>query len=201
MAEEKKVLAGKKKGFTTQEIVLLAVLGVVFGILNVVLGQVPQWAGAIGGCLLSAAVGGFVQISQTLGGYIVRRPGAATLVMLINVAAQFLAGNPTGALLFVFGLAQGIPADLVFACRGYGKKPIGFWTMFIAAGMANMGCQLVFPLLFEWQYTGLEFILSLPASFIGGGIEGGIIAWLLAKALDRTGLIQNIRKNSDKSVA
>jgi len=192
-------MAEKKKGFTTQEIILLAVLGVVFGILNVVLGQVPQWAGAIGGPLFSAAVGGFVQISQTLGGYIVRRPGAATLVMLINVAAQFLAGNPTGALLFAFGLAQGIPADLVFACRGYGKKPIGFWTMFIAAGMANVGCQLIFPLLFEWSYSGTEFVLSLFTSFIGGGIEGGIIAYILAKALDRTGLIQSIRKNSDKN--
>lgn len=184
-----------KKGYTTQEIVLLAVLGVVFGILNVVLGQLPQWAGAVGGCLLSAAVGGFVQISQTLGGYIVRRPGAATIVMLINVAAQFLAGNPTGAVLFLFALAQGIPVDLVYACRGYGKKSIGLWTMLIAGGMGNLGCQLLFPIIFEWTYSSWEYILSLPCAFIGGAIEGGLVAWILAKALDRTGLIQGIRKN------
>lgn len=180
--------------YTTQEIVLLAVLGVIFGVTNVFLGALPQWGGALGGPLASAALGGFVQISQVLGGYIVRRPGAATLTMMINVTTQFLAGNPAGVILFPFGLAQGLGAEIVFAMMRYRKFSIA--SMFSAGGLANVGSQLMFVVLFGWSAAWSIYYASLPVAFIGGGLEAGLIAWGLGLALDRTGLIQSVRRLS-----
>lgn len=180
--------------YTTQEIVLLAVLGVIFGVVNVFLGALPQWGGALAGPLASAALGGFVQISQVLGGYIVRRPGAATLTMMINVTAQFLSGNPAGVILFPFGLAQGLGAEVAFAARGYRK--IGLGTMLAAGGLANVGSQLMFVFLFGWNAAWSIYYASLPVAFVGGAVEAGLIAWGLGLGLDRTGLIQSIRRLS-----
>lgn len=178
--------------YTTQEFVLLAVLGVIFGVLNVFLGALPQWGGAIGGPLASALLGGFVQISQVLGGYIVRRPGAATLTMLINVTTQFLAGNPAGVILFPFGLAQGLGAEIAFAAMRY--RGFGVGTMLTAGGLANVGSQLMFVFLFGWNAAWSIYYASLPVAFIGGALEAGLVAWALGLALDRTGLIQSVRR-------
>lgn len=180
--------------YTTSEIVLLAVLGVVFGVANVFLGALPQWAGALMGPMLAGLVGGFVQISQVLGGYIVRRPGASTLTMMINVATQFLAGNPAGIILFAFGLGQGLGAEAAFAVTGYRNYKL--WVMLLAGGLASVGSQLVFIIFFSWDPTTGSYLLSLVIAFVAGVFEAGLPAWLLAKALERTGLVANIMRQS-----
>jgi energy-coupling factor transport system substrate-specific component len=181
-------------GYSTQELVLIAVTGVIFGVLNVFLGALPQWGGAVAGPLAAAALGGFVQISQCLTGWIVRRPGIATLTMMINVATQFLAGNPAGTILFAFGAAQGFGAEIAFLLKGY--KNFTVWTMLLAGGLANVGSQVMFVFLFGWKANQGSFYLSLLVAFLASTIEAGLIAWLLAKALDHTGLIRSIRKQS-----
>jgi len=180
--------------YTTQEIVLLAVLGIVFGVANVFLGALPQWGGAIGGPLAAAALGGFVQISQALGAWIVRRPGASTLTMMINVTAQFLAGNPAGVILFPFGFAQGFGAELAFMGKRY--RNFGLGTMLVAGGLANVGSQLMFVALFGWKLAWSIFYASLPVAFVAGMFEAGLIAWFLAVGLDKTGLVQSVRRLS-----
>jgi energy-coupling factor transport system permease protein len=188
---------GKKKSifaYTTSEIVLLAVLGVVFGVANVFLGALPQWGGALMGPLFAGLLGGFVQISQVLGGFIVRRPGAATLTMLINVAVQFLAGNPAGIILFPFGLAQGLGAELAFMAFGY--KRFDLLVMMLAGALASVGSQLMFVVFFTWDPTTGSYLASVAIAFVAGLFEGGLIAYLLAKALQRTGLISNIMRQS-----
>lgn len=184
----------KSTAYTTQEIVLLAVLGVIFGVTNVFVGALPQWGGALAGPLASAALGGFVQISPVLGGYIVRRPGAATLTMMINVTTQFLAGNPAGVILFLFGLAQGLGAEIPFAIMRYRK--VNVTTLMCSGGLANVGSQLAFVVLFGWDAAMSIYYASLPVAFLGGALEAGLIAWGLGLALDRTGLIQSVRRLS-----
>ncbi len=180
--------------YTTSEIVLLAVLGVVFGIANVFLGALPQWGGALLGPLFAGLLGGFVQISQVLGGYIVRRPGAATLTMMINVAVQFLAGNPAGVILFPFGFAQGFGAELAFLLTKY--KKYDPWVILLAGGLASVGSQLMFVVFFTWDPSTGPYLASVVIAFIAGVIEAGLLAWFLAKALERTGLISNIMRQS-----
>jgi energy-coupling factor transport system substrate-specific component len=181
--------------YTVPEIVLLAVLGVVFGVANVFLGALPQWGGALLGPLFAGLLGGFVQISQVLGGYIVRRPGAATLTMMINVTVQFLAGNPAGVILFPFGLAQGLGAEIVFAATRY--RNFSWWVMLLAGGMASVGSQLMFVVFFSWDPTQGSYIASLLIAFVAGAVEAGLVAWGLAKALEQTGLISNIMRQRE----
>ncbi|MCL5075509.1 MAG: ECF transporter S component [Chloroflexi bacterium] len=180
--------------YSVAEIVLLAVLGVVFGVANVFFGALPQWGGALLGPLFAGLLGGFVQISQVLGGYIVRRPLAATLTMMINVTTQFLAGNPAGIILFPFGAAQGLGAEVVFASTLYRNFTLPI--MLLAGGMASVGSQLMFIVFFRWDPTTGPYIASVGIALVAGIIEAGLPAWLLAKGLERTGLIANIMRQS-----
>lgn len=192
--KEKKLEKNSKFSYTTSEIVLLAVLGVVFGIANVFLGALPQWGGALLGPLFAGLLGGFVQISQVLGGYIVKRPGAATLTMMINVTVQFLSGNPAGVILFPFGLAQGLGAELAFMLFRYKRYDLP--VMMLAGGLASVGSQLMFVVFFTWDPSTGPYLASVVIAFVAGLIEAGLIAYYLGKALERTGLISNIMRTS-----
>lgn len=182
--------------YTTSEIVLLAVLGVVFGVANVFLGALPQWGGALLGPLFSGLLGGFVQISQVLGGYIVRRPGAATLTMMINVAVNFSLGTQQELFCFRLVSPQGFGAELAFMLFGY--KRFDLLVMMLAGGLASVGSQLMFLVFFTWDPSTGPYIASVAIAFVAGMIEAGIVAYLLAKALERTGLISNIMRQSSR---
>jgi ABC-type thiamin/hydroxymethylpyrimidine transport system permease subunit len=54
----------------------------------------------------------------------------------------------------------------------------------------------MFVFLFGWQAAWSIYYASLPVALIGGAIEAGLIAWFLGLALDRTGLIQSVRRLS-----
>jgi energy-coupling factor transport system substrate-specific component len=180
--------------YTTSEIVFLASLGIVFGVANVGLGSSVQVAAALLGPLGAAILGGYVQISQVLGGYIVRRPGAATFTMLVNGAVQFLAGNPAGAILFLFGLVQGLGAEASYALGRYRNYSLP-WVL-LAGGLAQVFSHFLAVVLFGWDASSTIFIASVPVTFISGVVLAGGIAWLLAKALERSGFIKNISRHS-----
>ena len=82
--------------YTTVDIVVIAVLGVVFGILNSPMGVIYQAFQAAFGPI-GANIWGVFDISQVLAIYIVRKPGAAFINMMINGLVQMLSGNPAGA--------------------------------------------------------------------------------------------------------
>jgi ABC-type thiamin/hydroxymethylpyrimidine transport system permease subunit len=79
------------KGFTTSEIVIMAVIGVVFGIGGtpvVFVGRFFMTAMGEAGWMGFAAILGWFYLAGVLGGYIVRKPGASTLTEVISGVAQ-----------------------------------------------------------------------------------------------------------------
>ena len=117
--------------FTLMEIVIMAVIGVINGVLgtpNAMLGRLfMTFSGAYGFLAFAAICGGFY-ISGPLCGYIIRKPGAATLAETMNGVAQVLSGNPNGIMVLGAGFLQGFMSDLGFAFYGYRK-----WTLSVLA--------------------------------------------------------------------
>src|ERR1700709_1663248 len=114
-------------GFTLMEIVIMAVIGVINGVLgtpNAMLGRLfMTFSGSYGFLAFAAVCGGFY-ISGPLCGYIIRKPGAATLAETMNGVAQVLSGNPNGVMVLGAGFLQGFMSDLGFAFYGYRR-----WTL------------------------------------------------------------------------
>jgi energy-coupling factor transport system permease protein len=180
-----------KKGFasfTTVELVFVAILGVVFGLINNLLGVAYTAINAFNPMLaMFFAPFGMVTL---LAAYVVRKPGAALLAGLINGLVQFLAGNPAGLWSIPFGIAHGLGTELVFFLFRY--KNFGWLACFLASvvdGLFNM-VVVVFAFNMIAMPTGQLLMLVVLAS-LSSGVEAGLLGKVVGNLLCKTGLLKS----------
>ena len=111
----------KRMQLTTVDILTLAVIAIVFGVLSAFWQTVYLGMGAaLREPLGSGIVAGFVSIPRSIGSLtLFRKPAVAILAEIISVFGQVIAGNPLGVVVLVYGVLQGVPAELVFLATRY----------------------------------------------------------------------------------
>ncbi len=167
----------ERSAWRTQDVVLLAVLSVVFGAIYWAWLQPYLWIGPIAAQPGAEALFGVWFVAGLLGGYIIRRPGAALLGQTLTSVAEVLLGAPAGPILVVTGMMEAIGAELVFAVTGYRRW--GPLTM-IVAGVAAALVAL------PWNWFRLGYFAldpSLLALLLGIRIMSGGAAGLVSKTL------------------
>ena len=174
--------------FTTAELVFIAIVGVVFGIVNNLLGIVYTAINAINPMLaLMFAPFGIVAV---LAAYVVRKPGAALLAGIINGLVQFLAGNPAGLWALGFGLAHGLGVEVVFAAFRY--RNYGWLACFLAGlldGVFNMIVVVVaFGMLTFMPMS--QILVSIVVASLASGVEAGLLGKVVGELLYRVGLLK-----------
>src|SRR5690242_10324806 len=190
--------AMRSNSLNTLDIVIIAVLGVVFGILNSPFGTIYQTFQAMWGPI-GANVFGVFDISQVLAMYIVRKPGAAFINMMINGLVQMLSGNPAGVITLGWGFTQGLGTEIVFAATRY--RRFDWLTCFAGGAMANVLANV-------WTIIVYGFIAAGAATLLAGvvlgiftyGIASGIVAWILGNALKRAGVLASFRAGNEPEI-
>jgi energy-coupling factor transport system substrate-specific component len=180
----------ERRGWTTRDAVLVAVLAVVFGFLY--MQWVPIWLAAAG---LGAQIGqealfGFWLIAGVLASYVIRRPGAALVGEFLAALAEVLFGAAAGTPLLVTGVMQGLGAELVFGVRGW--KDYSLPTMMLAGAVAML---VALP----WNWFRLGYfqlnpgllVVLLIVRLLSGAIISGLAGKLLGDALARTGVLSS----------
>jgi energy-coupling factor transport system substrate-specific component len=180
----------QRRGWTTRDAVLVAVLAVVFGFLY--MQWVPIWVAAAG---LGAQIGqealfGFWLIAGVLASYVIRRPGAALLGEFLAALAEVLFGAAAGTPLLVTGVMQGLGAELVFGARRW--KDYSLPTMMLAGAVAML---VALP----WNWFRLGYfqlnpgllVVLLIVRLLSGAIISGLGGKLLGDALARTGVLSS----------
>jgi energy-coupling factor transport system substrate-specific component len=175
--------------WTTLDIVIVAVIGVVFGFLNSPFGLIYQSFQAAFGPI-GANIFGVFNISSCLAMFIVRKPGAALVNMLINGLVQMLSGNPAGAITLGWGLTQGLGAEAIFWAVRY--QYFDWKVMFLAGAWANVFSNF-------WTYGvygfGGQSIQILVAGTVIGfftyGVLSGLVALAIGKALQTSGVLRS----------
>ena len=175
-----------------KDLVLVVVLGVVFGFVYWAL--VQAWNG------LSIAMGPAGDLAQHFlqGGWllvaplavaITRKAGSGILAEIIAATMEFVfLGSPVGLVLLVAAVLQGLGSELPFAIGRYKKFGISRYAI-----SGFLGAFLVF----WWSairsgWFGQEIlILRLVIHCSSGIILGGILAWMLVKAIKKTGVVDN----------
>lgn len=179
--------------WTTRDMVLVAVLAVVFGFLY--MQWVPLWVAAQGLFVAIPQVGqealfGFWLVAGVLSSYVIRKPGAALIGEFLAALAEVIFGAAAGAPLLVTGIMQGLGAELVFGARGWRDYR---WPTVLAAGVA----AAVVAIPWNWERLGyFKLDSSLIAvlvvvRIVSGLVWGGIVPKLLGDALARTGVLTN----------
>lgn len=180
----------RREPLALKDIVLMVVLGVVFGFLYWAL--VQAWNGL---AVLMGPAGDLAQ-HVLLGGWllvapiaiaIIRRPGVGVLAEVIaSVVEVVFLGSPVGPLLVVAALLQGLGSEIPFALGRY--RRFG-WGRFAASGL--LGATLVFGWsAFRFGWYGQDvLVLRLVLQAASGVVLGGLLAKVVVDALRRTGVL------------
>ena len=173
-------------GFTLMEIVIMAVIGVINGVLgtpNAMLGRLFMTFSGSYGFLA------FFYISGPLAAYIIRKPGAATIAETMNGVAQVLSGNPNGVMVLGAGFLQGFMSDMAFAFYGYKN-----WTLPVVAlsgALAPLLQQLPEVYFFGVGDMGLGYnLVALAIRMVSGAVYAVVLVRPIARGLARAGVVR-----------
>ena len=173
------------------DIVTAAVLGVACGLIFAVWNQVGSAAleglKAITPGLDGLATGIWL-LGGTLGGYVIRKPGAALFVELVAATVSMGLGSQWAVETLYSGLAQGIGAEIVFALLAY--RRFNVWVV-AAAGALSFACEWALELfLYGHLEKGVLYnAIYLVCGALSGIVLAGLLAWALTNALAKTGAL------------
>jgi energy-coupling factor transport system substrate-specific component len=189
--------------FTLLEIVIMAIIGVINGVLgtpNAMAGRFfMTFSGSYGFLAFAAICGGFY-IAGPLCGYIIRKPGAATIAETMNGVAQVLSGNPNGVMVLGAGFLQGFMSDVGFAFYGYRK-----WTVSVIAlsgALAPLLQQIPEVYFFGVGDMGISYnLLALAIRMVSGAAYAIILVKPIAFALVKAGVLRGTGVAREEAVA
>ena len=173
------------------DIVTAAVLGVACGLIFVAWNPVGGAAFDVFGKFLpglSGLVTGIWLLGGTLGGYVIRKPGAALFVELLAATVSMGLGSQWAIATLYSGLAQGLGAEIVFALVAYRRFIV--WVA-AAAGALSFACEWVLELFTEGNLgKGVAYnVVYLVSGVASGIVLAGVLAWALTNALAKTGAL------------
>lgn len=187
----------RSNAWTLREILIVAVLGAVFGVLYLAWVQVWLIAQAVFGPVTMDVVMGFWFIVSIIAAKIIRKPGAALLSELLAAATQVLLGSPAGLLLLVTGLVQGAGAEAVFAATRWRSYRL---PVLLAAGVGAAAASFAYTW-FRFDYGALAPGL-LAAMFalrcLSGALLAGFAGHWITEALYRTGVLSGLAIDRDR---
>ncbi|WP_353649578.1 ECF transporter S component [Nakamurella sp. A5-74] len=180
------------RGWAMKDLVLLVVLGVVFGF--------AYWALVQGWNGLSILMGPAGDLSQHIlfGGWllvspiavaIIRRPFAGVIAEILAAVIEVVfLGSPVGPTLLIAAAIQGAGSELPFALTRY--RRFG-WGVFALAGLLGAGLVFFYSAFRSGWYGQDIFFLRLAMQALSGIVLGGLLAKLIVDALARTGVVDN----------
>lgn len=180
------------EGWRTLEVIVVANLALVFGLLFLGWAMVWDVAKPLESILpgLRDILYGFWFIAGVLGAYIIRKPGAAIAAETLAAAAEFLAGSEWGLTVLISGLIQGGMSELVFAATGYKRYDLG--TLMLAGAAAGIGSLVVDYMFWYSDKTLGVLAIMLVARLISGAVLSGWLAKAIGDALHRAGALGSL---------
>jgi energy-coupling factor transport system substrate-specific component len=185
----------KQHMWTTLDVVMVAVIGVVFAILYWAYNQLFAFLFP----LISAspvtvqAFVGFWFIAGIVSAYIIQKPGAGLLGELIAAIISMLLGSIWGVWVLISGLVQGAATEIIFA--SYKWKKFNYFTL-IMAGVITAVISFFFPeALTEGylQYKPLIILAMLIVRIASGAVLGGVLGKSITDGVAKTGIFRNFK--------
>jgi energy-coupling factor transport system permease protein len=185
-----------QKGLKLTDILVTIVVSIVFGIVYKLWGPVYYAVKPIG-LHFDQLIYGMWFIAATVAYLIIRKPGVALLAEIAASSGEFIMGSEWGLEVLLYGVVQGLFAELVFAAFRYKRFDVG--VVSLAAAASTIGS------LFMDFYKGYiedlalwNLMLFIGARIVGAVIIAGVFAYYLVKALEATGVTNLVRPASQK---
>lgn len=174
----------------TRDIVTASVLGVAAGALfalwNIAHNPILEPVGAFLPGLQALGHGVWL-LGGLLVALVVRKPGAALYGEIIAATVSALIGNEWGVITLVYGVVQGLGAEIVFALFMYRA-----WGIVVAllAGAGSGVAMAILDIVLWYAGAGTTYIaIYSVASVVSGVLIAGLGGWALARALRLSGAL------------
>jgi len=180
----------RERGWRTVDIVVAAAVAVAFGVAFLAWNAVATLTIPLFAFLppAQAILNGLWLLPAVLVGLIVRRPGAAFFGGFVAAAVSVVLGSIYGADALVSGLVQGTGAEIGFALGLYRRWTLPFAMLSGAlAGLAATVHDV--PIYYLGAGADVWLVYGI-ASVASGAVIAGVGAWLLVRALVRTGVLR-----------
>ena len=183
--------SGRDRGWRTVDILVAAAVAVAFGVAFLAWNAVASLTIPVFAFFppAQAVLNGLWLLPAVLVGLIVRRPGAAFFGGFVAAAVSVLLGSIYGADALVSGLVQGAGAEIGFAIGLYRR-----WTLpfaILSGALAGVAATL-HDVPIYYPDTGADvWLVYGVASVASGALIAGVGAWLLVRALVRTGVLRD----------
>ena len=182
----------KKRFFSTMDLLTMAAVAVVGAIFSSyvwpALMNVATPVFAFLGPVGWIAVSGVYVIWPVIVGLLICKPGAVTLYSLVQGFVEMLFGNAFGAMAILYAGAEGLGVDIGMGIFRWKAKLPG---VLIGAGLGSLIVDEIYIFLFGMQSTSTVIVGGITA-FISGAVLGGLVGWLIAQALFKTGVVSKI---------
>ncbi|MET0782873.1 MAG: ECF transporter S component [Leifsonia flava] len=172
------------------DIVVASVIGVASGVifwawglawtpLSSVLAFTPGLEGLLAGGWLFAGV---------LGGLVIRKPGAAIYTELVAAVVSMIIGTQWGFSTLIWGLVEGLGAEIVFAIFLYRSFNLG--VALLAGAGAGVAVGLLDTTFTSYAALELQYkVVYLVSAIVSGVVLAGLLSWLAMRGLARTGAL------------
>lgn len=180
----------EKKGLQLREIIVMASISVVFGVLYLVwifFGQLVKGVlGPVGWGLIT----GMWVMAPIVCAYIIRKPGVALIAEMIAAGTEIMVGSASAGVVLVLGFTQGLGVELalaMFLWRSYRLPTL------MLSGMLGMAANFVtiYVMYGYSQYSVMVVVLMLVTMLLSGAMFAGWGSKGIADALNRTGVLNN----------
>ena len=178
--------------YSTSDLVIMAVLGALAGVINTWMGNVWFAANTVSP-IYGAALQGTFMWAYILSYFLVRKSGSMLVIGVIEAGVEALLGNQAGLSTLGWGVTQGIGAEVVMWFCNYSK--FGWLALGLAgAGASQFGTLWSF-VLYGWSSLN-DYLLAAPINLVSGFIFSGLLGWGLGKMIENTGLLRATRREA-----
>ena len=190
----------RQYGWTTLDIVMVAVVGVVFSVLYWAYNQLFAFLFPFisASPVTIQAFVGFWFIAGIVAACIIQKPGAAFLGELIAAIISMLLGSIWGVWILVSGVMQGLATEMVFA--GFRWKKFTYFTVALA-GIVTAIISFFFPESVTegyFQYRVPIIIGMLAVRIVSGAVLGGVLGKGITDSVAKTGIFRNFKIGKTK---
>lgn len=196
----------KNKNWKIRDVILAALIGVVFGAVYFASGQpynlfvsilIPIASFLTGHSLASslstslvaaqvttAATTGLFMMAGPIAALIIKKPGAAFLSNLIASAVEMVIGSSWGITALIWGIEQGAGMELGFASFRYRRPMAGLWLSTVTGSVVSFAYHYFERSYyrFDVNYVLILFAIWFLSIFIFAGLINLLIFGLLKRA-------------------
>jgi energy-coupling factor transport system permease protein len=178
-----------KLSYSTRDIVIVAVIAAIAGVVNTGTGNIWYLANSSLGPLGGAALQGAFMWAYILAIWLVRKPGVALAVGVIEASVEILLGNASGIGTLGWGITQGLAIEVVMAISGYVR--FDMLTAILAGAASSQFGTVWTAVFFGWDPSTASAVwMAVPVNLISGIVFSGLVGFYLAQAIRRTGLVR-----------